>query len=56
MQVVALKLPAPLLLNVTVPVVVEVVPEEVSETVAVQVEGAFTGSGEEQLTVTEVER
>ncbi len=50
----ALKLPEPLLLNVTVPVGVEVVPEEVSEAVAVQVEGAFTGSGEEQLMATEV--
>ncbi len=52
----ALKVPEPLLVKVTVPVGVVTVPDEVSETVAVQVEAAFTGSGEEQLTLTEVER
>ncbi len=55
-QVAALKLPEALVLKVIVPVGVEVVPEEVSEAVAVQVEGAFTGSGEEQLTLVKVVR
>ena len=40
----ALKLPAPLLLNVMVPVGVVLVPVEVSVTVSVQVVAAFTGS------------
>ncbi len=52
----ALKLPEPLLLKVIVPVGVAVVPVEISETVAVQVLGAFATSGEEQFTVVEVER
>ncbi len=39
-----------------VPVGVIVVPEEMSDTVAEQVVGAFTGSGEEQLTLVLVER
>ncbi len=57
MQVVELKLPELLLLKVTVPVGVAVVPEEASETVAVQVVGAFTTSGfGVQLTVTEAAR
>ncbi len=57
MQLVALKLPEALLVKVTVPVGVLVVPDEVSETVAVQVVGAFATTGlVEQLTVAEVER
>ena len=44
MHVVALKLPEPLLLKVTVPVGVIFVPAEVSVKVAVQVVGAFTAS------------
>ncbi len=55
-QVTVLKVPVPLLLKVIVPVGVIVVPDEVSETVAVQVDGAFTASGETQLIVIEVVR
>ncbi len=52
-----MKLPEALLVKVTVPVGVLVVPDEVSETVAAQVVGAFTTTGlVEQLTVAEVER
>ncbi len=51
-----LKLPEPMLLKVTVPPGVIAVPEEVSETVAVQVVGAFTGAEEVQLMVVEVAR
>ncbi len=53
---VPLNVPEPLLVNVIVPVGVLVVPDEVSETVAVQVVEAFTESGEEQLMLVEVER
>ncbi len=56
MQLVELKAPEALLLNVTVPEGVRAVPDEVSETVAVQVEGALTGSGDEQVMLVEVER
>ncbi len=51
-HVVELNVPDPLLLKVIVPVGDMVVPDDVSETVAVQVVGAFTASGEEQLTLT----
>ncbi len=53
---VELKLPEPLLLKVTVPVGVLIVPAEVSVTVAVQVVEAFTASGEVQLMLVEVAR
>ncbi len=54
---VELKLPEPLLVKVTVPVGVTVVPADVSVTVAVQVEGAFAGSElGEQTTLTDEER
>ncbi len=43
-QKVALNVPVPLLLKLTVPVGVIFEPEEESETVAVQVEGALTAS------------
>ncbi len=56
MHEVALKMPEPLLLKVIVPVGVILVPREVSATVAVHVEGVFTGSGDEQVTLVEVER
>ncbi len=56
-QVVELKVPEALLLNVTVPVGVIFVPAEVSVTVTVQVVAAFTGSvAGEQVTLVEVER
>ncbi len=55
-QVAELKVPEALLLKVTVPLGVVAVPAEMSETVAVQVAGAFTASGEEQLTPAELER
>ncbi len=55
-QVVELKVPEPLVLKVTVPVGMVAVPPEVSVMVAVQVVEAFTASGEEQLTLVEVER
>ncbi len=51
-----LKLPEPLLLKVTVPVGVLVVPPEVSVTVAVQVVEAFTASGEVQIMLVAEER
>ena len=44
MQEPLLKLPAPELVKLTVPVGVELVPAEPSPTVVVQVVGAFTGS------------
>ncbi len=54
---VELKVPKPLLVNVTVPVGVILLPEDASATVAVQVEGAFTGSEPGvQTTLTEDER
>ncbi len=56
MQLVELKVPEALLLNVTVPEGVRAVPDEVSETVAVQIEGALTGSGDEQVMLVEVDR
>ncbi len=55
-QVAELKVPEALLLKVIVPVGVMVAPLEVSVTVAVQVLGALTTSGEEQLTLVVVER
>ncbi len=56
MHVVELNVPEPLLLKVIVLVGVMVVPAEVSETVAVHTLGTFTGSGEEHVTITDVER
>ncbi len=56
-QVVELKVPEALLLNVTVPVGAILVPDDVSVTVAVQVADAFTGSvAGAQVTLVEVER
>ncbi len=51
-----LKEPEPELLKVIVPEGVIRVPAEESDAVAVQVVGAFTGSGEEQLTLVLDER
>ncbi len=53
---VELKVPEALLLKVTAPVGVLVVPVEESVTVTVQVVGAFTASGEVQVTLVDVER
>ncbi len=51
-----LNVPEPLLVKVIVPVGVVTVPDEVSEMVAVQVEAAFTASGEVQLMLVDVDR
>ncbi len=52
-----MKLPEPLLVKVMVPVGVTAVPADVSVTVAVHVEAAFTGSElGEQRTLIELER
>ncbi len=48
--------PAPVVLNVTVPVGVTAVPGEVSETLAEQVDGTFTRTGVVHVTVMLVER